>query len=353
MVVLLYANLLVNSIETSGKTISRFFEKTTIISFSASTPELRKLEIRESVLDIDPQAKVMEGRSQPISFQSLAAEVYSYVNFISQENYQIFLESQGWEIVEGRLPEQGTNEVVLTEDVVKNRGFKIGQEIGNRVEPTDYLVGSYTLVGILQSEDTNGGLGNFTKNSSEGSDAWFVQLSQETEENKSKLRELNNDHPEILILDEGFYEKRFARSVNQLTSFLWSLNIVVAAAISLSLSLFVYIMYIGRRKEFGAYLALGYTKPWLRRKLAVENLTLTFLAYFLGVALNLGVIFLINTVMIIPKGLEPFPIFGFSLTLNTNSLFLAVLPTSFFLSSYILSHLFINRLELLKIINSQ
>jgi ABC-type antimicrobial peptide transport system permease subunit len=353
MVVLMYANLLVQSFDISGQRIGRFFEKMTILSYSSSIPVNRKVQIKNEVRRLDPKATIIEGQEQPISFQGFAAEVFSYVAFMPEDNYQEFLDIQGWNLTQGRLPSDGTDEIALTEAIMVNQGYQLGDQIGKQVNPTDYLNGRFTIVGVLDGNDTIGGLGNYVSTSTEGSNALFVKLEDETEANLSAINDLPSQFPEVFVLDSNFYDRRFAQSVRQLTSFLWSLNIVVASAISASLALFIYIMYSGRSKEFGAFLALGFTKGWLRRKLLVENFIIAVIAYIFGLRLNVLITRLINNVLVVPRGLTPFPTSLFPFLQFENALFSAIVPGAFFLASYIISIVFINRLNLLKIINSQ
>jgi ABC-type antimicrobial peptide transport system permease subunit len=356
MLVLLYANLLVKSVDSSGTKIARFFEKTTILSFQSSTPDLIKDEIRESVLEIDSNAQISEGASSPISFYGLAVEVYSFVSFLEVSDYDSFMQNQGWELIQGKLPEEGTNQVALTEDMMKNRDFSIGDEIGNTVDSTDYLAGSFEVVGILSANDTNGGIGNFSKELGVlDSDTFFVKIEDASNSDVERIQSLADEYDGLVVQDSSFFERRFARSVDQLTTFLWSLNIVIAVAISLSLSLFIYIMYGSRTKEFGAFLAVGYTKKDLRRKLLLENIVMSVIAYITGIRISTILTRVANNALVEPRGLTPFEVSLFpTFTMDIFSvIFAMIIPVTFFVASYVLSYIFINRLNLLKIINSR
>lgn len=55
-------------------------------------------------------------------------------------------------LIEGKLPEEGTNQIVIHKSIAANKNLKIGDCIGKEKDNTESLVGSYVIVGIIDSE---------------------------------------------------------------------------------------------------------------------------------------------------------------------------------------------------------
>ena len=80
--------------------------------------------------------------------------------FLSEEDRQAFADRYGWRLVDGRWPRTGTNEVALTENILRNRGLKTGDRIGQVADEKDWLDGEWLIVGSLAGDKVTGGIGD-------------------------------------------------------------------------------------------------------------------------------------------------------------------------------------------------
>ncbi len=52
----------------------------------------------------------------------------------------------------GKMPETGTNQIAVSEEIAKNKKLKVGDIIGTSVDPTEGLIGSYEISGLFASD---------------------------------------------------------------------------------------------------------------------------------------------------------------------------------------------------------
>ena len=115
---------------------------------------VRQLEVHPAVAETYEVVR-RTTRTQGI-FGSEGRPIY----FLSEADRSAFANRLGWRLIEGRWPTTGTNEVALTQNILRNRGLGVGDHIGEAADEKDWLDGDWLVVGSLASDNVTGGVGD-------------------------------------------------------------------------------------------------------------------------------------------------------------------------------------------------
>ncbi len=78
------------------------------------------------------------------------------IYFVSENDQRPFADRLGWNLVEGRWPKSGTNEIAMTQDFLRNRGLGVGDLIGKAVDADGRLAGEWLIVGAIRGSIIGG-----------------------------------------------------------------------------------------------------------------------------------------------------------------------------------------------------
>ncbi len=212
----------------------------------------------------------------------------------------------GLRLRSGRLPVDGQPEIVLHEDIARNRGLTLGDVVLKPDSEDSYSIVPMRLVGTLEGP------------------VWFAMTSQEFIENHFPL----SPHGQIVltkspedqsrldaILDKKLDKSRsrlwtYASLVRETRDALGSLYLImtivisiVVFAISFLTGMLANIYFTQRLPEFATLAAIGYQRNSLLFRVFGEIAILCAIGWGLGALLNLGVLYAIKTQIMNPRGL--------------------------------------------------
>lgn len=75
---------------------------------------------------------------------------------MNEVDVERFIDRLQLQLKEGRLPKPGAQELVLHEFLLQNKGLRLGDFIGNQIEATETIPGSYEIVGVLTGDSITG-----------------------------------------------------------------------------------------------------------------------------------------------------------------------------------------------------
>ena len=247
--------------------------------------------------------------------QGLFGREGTSVFFVSENDQRSFADRLGWKLVEGRWPESGTNEIALTQDLLRNRGLAVGDLIGKAVDEDARLAGEWLMVGALRGSII-GGVGDLGYLQEH-----FLDLPGQTEgleiqpgalavvaipggeaELEALLESLPND--EVSVIYRSKARRNFERLSANIDTILWILNAMSIAVMALALGLLNVIFFMQRGNEFGLLAAIGYTKGILMRRVFLETTVTVIVGWVFGILLSVGIYSTLNAVIFVPRGLE-------------------------------------------------
>jgi hypothetical protein len=253
------------------------------------------------------------------------------IYFLSEADRAAFPDRLGWRLAEGRWPRTGTNEVALTENILRNRGLEVGGRIGEVADEKDWLSGEWVIVGALASDSVTGGVGDR---------AYFRErfqtdpdlppevanrphvLTIKPVEGKELELEAVLDHlpkDQVFAVHRTKARKQLDEQLANVNLIIWILNGISIVVVALALGLLNVIFFMQRANEFGLLAALGYTKWYLSLRTFLEAVVTVAAGWALGILLSQGIYTVLNAALFDPRGLAP-------LTIMTSRVFLFTIP---------------------------
>lgn len=238
-----------------------------------------------------------------------------------QTNYPIFgvsddlmgqmLQVTETTLVEGRLPGIHANEVALHDTLMKTRGLKVGDYIGRDVNTDDSLSGKWQVVGVTSGKTVLNLIA--LERVAEGRTPNEVILIPKAGEMDALARDVDALETERATIETPNYWNQFIeRTLSQYDTLVTAINIVIIGVLSLGVGLLNMIYFRQRTGEFGVLAGMGFSRAFLMRRVTLESLLLTLVAWVLGMTLSLAIYQLLDFFIFTPQG-TPLSIFNFRL----------------------------------------
>lgn len=246
-------------------------------------------------------------------------------------NYAIFgvsddlmprlLQATETSLLEGRLPGVRENEVALHESLMKTRGLQVGDYIGREINREDNLDGKWRVVGVIGGKTILNlvALDRITH----GRTPNEIVLIPKTGEMEGLALDLNALKSERATIQTPAYWNQFIeKTLSQYDSLVTALNVVIITVLSLGVGLLNMIYFRQRTGEFGILSGIGFSRSFLVRRVTLEALVLTIVAWLLGMALSVAVYQILDTLVFAPQGTH--------LSILNTRLLLGTLPVPIF-----------------------
>ena len=275
---------------------------------------LEQVEAHPAVAEAVP----MERRTTPR--RGLFGNDGTPIFYLSEVDQKPFAERLGWDLVEGRLPESGTNEVAMTENFLRNRGLGVGDRIGEAVDEEDWLAGEWVIVGAFVDTETIGGIANldYLRERFLAQPDLPAELAERPHllalapvpgkeaEMEAFLDSLPSE--DVFVIHRSFARRNFEDLTTNIDTIVWILNVGSIAVLSLSLGLLNVIYFMQRANEFGLLAALGYARRFLVRRTFLEVAVTVAVGWGVGILFSFGIYSLLNALLFVPRGLEALPV---------------------------------------------
>lgn len=240
-------------------------------------------------------------------------------------NYPIFgisddvmprvLEAAQVTLLEGRLPTLREDEVAIHESLMKTRGLKLGEYIGRDVESEDPLAGKYQIVGVLGGKTVLNLVS--AERLTRGNTPAQILLLPKSGEMNELVADLDALETERATIQTPTYWNRFVeRTLSQYDTLVSAINAVIIIVLSLGVGLLNMIYFRQRTTEFGILSGIGFSRSFLMRRVTLEALLLTVVAWVLGMLLSVVVYQILDLFVFSPQGTH-LSIFNARLLLGT------------------------------------
>ena len=199
-----------------------------------------------------------------------------------------FLQRIGERLQSGRLPRSGAAEIALPQQVMRSRHLRVGQWVGQQVDPTEWLPGRFRIVGVLSGTLTSGvapyeAMRAVTPLRDVPGTAAYGVFAR-----PGQLHRLDGyldtlPLSEVRVYTHAAEAQQFRSEVRLLNWLIWSINLVTVGVLSLAMGLLNNLYYIQRMEEYGILSAIGYTHGLLVRRALVEVAAVTAVAWAAGI----------------------------------------------------------------------
>jgi len=204
-------------------------------------------------------------------------------------------------LLAGRLPTIREQEVALHESLMKTRGLRVGDYIGRDVDNNDNLQGKWQVVGITGGKTILNLVS--LERLSKGSTPNEVILIPKLGEMEGLVSDLNALESERAVIQTPDYWNQFIeRTLSQYDALVTAINVVIISVLSLGVGLLNMIYFRQRTGEFGVLAGIGFSRGFLLRRVTLEALLLTIVAWILGMLLSVGVYQLADALIFSPRG---------------------------------------------------
>jgi hypothetical protein len=207
----------------------------------------------------------------------------------------------------GRLPRANASEIVLSEEIARARGVRVGGKVGNNIDELDQLPDAFTVVGIV-SGPTRLGMIPFQYMTDhylfERRYEGMIVVPHPGQELQvhQELAALVSGQP-FRLFDWPYIKAKIDALIANLDTINRFLILLVTIVLSLVVGLLNNLFFRQRMNEFGLLAAVGYSRSSLVLRVAWESLGVTVAAWLLGLALGIAVLSWFNQTFIVPHGL--------------------------------------------------
>lgn len=309
VVAILTTKLMVQSIETDYDRYTNFFKTYATVTIDQSQENLPPQKIIDELNTFNNIDHYLIGSNQRITITALTGENPYNAPFISKSKSDVFLRDMGWKLSEGRLPQEGKPEIVLTKGALKNKGLKIGDKVGDSVNQYEFLKGEYTVVGVLDGNQVNGALGFIEDEEVRNSSlvTFFLKAKDGQEKNlDNEIAVLKNRYKtQITVQSYSSVAAAIKNQLKALNLIIWWLNILIAVIMTISIILLILIFMNQRMREFAILDAFGYHRSFLIQKVVKEFSGLAIFSWFSGLILSQLFAFTVNVLIFEPMDISP------------------------------------------------
>lgn len=276
--------------------------------------------IIKRIKDLEDTEKIIPARMANINQAILLGGTSADVLIIRSEDMKLMMNRSNVNLIEGRMPLNGTKEIILHKKTAASNGVKINDTIGNDILFPLGKDDRYTVVGIIDGAS----IINFASMAEGNNKEAYLMLSGmialpkqgKITELNSFLESLSTKDARIFDINTAFLQYQDGLKVINLLKPI--LEIMVIIVLCITLGNLNYINFYQRRKEFGVLTAIGYTKKQLYKKLLNEQISLAATSYIAGVLFSIFTAWILNVMVLATKG-EELPL------LDINSLALTLL----------------------------
>lgn len=232
-----------------------------------------------------------------------------YVAFMEESDIKEIFDAFSLTVTEGRLPKENSYELIMHEDMLKNKGLSVGDTFGSAVDEGEQIDGKYKITGAFSGgsymafgtksyrqkelED----LGLDFKNTIFG---LLVTPKTDLDTMNTMLDKINNNESAAMTL--SYAVKTLQENISSIKFLMFVIVIVIAVSISAAVCIVLETIYNDRMEEFGILYAIGYKKSWLFRNIITEILILVLISWIFGLTISYVFLSLTAKVVFEPMG---------------------------------------------------
>ena len=285
----------------------------TVYFNESETNNITKNELQNKLQNTPGVDHIIESQIRYTQRYAISSDIDTPVYFIKAADYLTVLNQFKLNLTVGALPQENTNEVVLTTKLAKNKGLSIGSKFGNSLDPYDTIPGEYILSGLLDSNVVSVGIGNIDFVSQKQSLVTFYLIAPKTNAENAIVTELNqlkSSYPALAFDTFESLNNRLDLSFRSLDLIFNIILAVIVTVISTSIGLLQIIFFMQRANEYGLLAAIGYSRKFIIRKSFAEVTVIVIVSWILGLIGTHFIFMILNNLIYLPKAYLPMTLFN-------------------------------------------
>ncbi len=268
---------------------------------NAMTPEIRKTIETESPFKLAP---IMVCRASEAEVKSIVGPWRFVVIALNQSDMHRYVERLGGGKVEGRFPEPGAAEAIVSEPIARNLGKKLGDILLSPDDSSNFSPHPVKIVGLIHMKP------------------WLILAPIEYHRKNhyppiDLLIVMSQDVSQQDQLDHWLFEKfkgqqarvfafyKLEEETDSMFKIIYSiLNVVIGllvVVITLMMAMLMNIYQGQRLQEYGLLQSLGYTRGVLLKRTLFETLIVVIVGWVLGMVIAYGILNIVKSVLMNPR----------------------------------------------------
>lgn len=292
-----------------------FYEKYIVVFLNeAESSGLTKSQLEDTLRNLGSVKHVIEAQVRTTQRYTLSGDLDTPVFFLKEKDYPAFLGQLGFELEEGTMPDENSNEVVFTTQMAKNKQLSVGEVFGQAVDEYDTIHGEFVLSGTVDSDSQSFGLGSYGfVNQKQSITTWYLIAPQDGKYNEllTDVERLKKGYPFLYFETEPSLRNRMDYSFKSLNVVFMLVSSIIVFVIALSVALLKIIFFMQRANEFGLLTAIGYSKKFILRKTIAEVFVIVIVGWVLGIVITWGLFAWLNATLYEPKAFIALNLFQF------------------------------------------
>ena len=220
-----------------------------------------------------------------------------------------FLRRIGERLIIGRLPAASVAEIALPRRVMENRHLRLGDMVGQQVDPNEWMPGEFRIVGILGGTLNAGitsyeAMRSFTALAAVPGVASYAAFAQPGSRRAMDAYLSTLPLDQVRVYTEGAEEQAYHQDVRMLDWLLWSINLVTVGVLAVAMGLLNNLYYMQRMDEYGILAAIGFTHGLLLRRAFAEVLAITSISWSAGLGLTVALRGVLARWLFAPHGIS-------------------------------------------------
>lgn len=222
--------------------------------------------------------------------------------FMSNNDLKLLFNKCNLTITEGRMPKADEYEIIIHQDMLKNRGLRLNEQF--EANSGSYkIVGTYSGRGISAFGSKNHSVNQFAELGIDTSKIRFAGVIFP----KSNIVQMNSmldniNDPKIDISTATDVKRQFDEQTTSINLIMSIIIVIVIASISAAIGVVLSTVYSNRIDEFGILNAIGYNKKHIVRSVLAEVTMLISFSWIIGVIISIGMLSYVNNKIFAPMG---------------------------------------------------
>ena len=223
--------------------------------------------------------KLMDVTVSDVSIKTVFGTTSSYI--ICSDNADTIADAAKRSGIDIDVSLLSADKVIMHEDILKNKGVKVGDKIGDFEVAGTFSGNMKMTFGMVSSEKYETIRSNaqmyaaFPKEGQIGTmNEWFSRIPEK----------------EWTINSALSADKKLTEEFSSINLILMIVNILVSICLAMAVAVLVYIIYSGRYDEFAILNSLGYSKKRIGSQIFLEILSLALISWAVGYGLSLCVL---------------------------------------------------------------
>lgn len=213
-----------------------------------------------------------------------------------------FLDSFGIKLAVGSLPKNNQAEILVPVEYALQNDLTIGNYIGTAVSDEYALQGKYKICGLTQGEvlfSITCEPGNEHRKQIMSRGIMYSIDGLGTAEQAHLLDRLPSN---VIAITSEYYQHELSGMLTSMQLLTYILTAVMIIVLCIALGNLNIVLFDSRKSEMAILYSIGFTKGKLARKMWEENMFVCLSGYVSGILLTTAIIWLLNSVSLIPNG---------------------------------------------------